>query len=88
MRKEYLSRGQPAKKVREKGVPQSQTAALPRPQEGEETDKSKQAQTAQTYEKHSSHVGKPLKSVQAKHERLKPKYGSAHVHLKSEIGKP
>ena len=39
------------KKVRE-GVPQSQTAALPRPQEEEETDKSKQAQTGQTYEKH------------------------------------
>ena len=31
------------------GVPQSQTAALPRPQEEEETDKSKQAQTEQTY---------------------------------------
>ena len=31
------------------GVPQSQTAALPRHQEEEETDKSKQAQT---YEKH------------------------------------
>ena len=30
------------------GVPQSQTAALPRPEEGEETDKSKQAQTEQT----------------------------------------
>ena len=29
---------------------QSQTAALPRPQEEEETDKSKQAQTEQTYE--------------------------------------
>ena len=27
------------------GVPQSQTATLPRPQEEEETDKSKQAQT-------------------------------------------
>ena len=42
------------KKVREKvqGVPQSQTAALPRPQEEEETDKSKQAQTEQTYEEH------------------------------------
>ena len=39
----------PLKKVR---VPQSQTAALPRPQEEEETDKSKQAQTEQTYEKH------------------------------------
>ena len=34
------------------GVPQSQTTALPRPQEEEETDKSKQAQTEQTYEKH------------------------------------
>ena len=34
------------------GVPQSQTAALPRPQEEEETDKSKQAQIKQTYEQH------------------------------------
>ena len=34
------------------GLSQSQTAALPRPQEEEETDKSKQAQTEQTYEKH------------------------------------
>ena len=34
------------------GVQQSQTAALPRAQEEEETDKSKQAQTEQTYEKH------------------------------------
>ena len=34
------------------GVPQSQTAALPRHQVEEETDKSKQAQTDQTYEKH------------------------------------
>ena len=31
-------------------MPQSQTAALPRPQEEEEADKSKQAQTEQTYE--------------------------------------
>ena len=38
------------KKVKRKvqGVPQSQTAALPRPQEEEETDKSKQAQNEQT----------------------------------------
>ena len=36
----------------EKGVPQSQTAALRRHQEEEETDKSKQAQIEQTYEKH------------------------------------
>ena len=34
------------------GVPQSQTAALLRPQEEEETDKSKQAQIEQMYEKH------------------------------------
>ena len=34
------------------GVPQSQTAALPIPQEEEETNKFKQAQTEQTYEKH------------------------------------
>ena len=42
-----------AKKGKRKvqGVPQSQTAALLRPQEEEETDKSKQAQTEQKYEK-------------------------------------
>ena len=34
------------------GMPQSQTAALPGHQEEEETDKSKQAQIEQTYEKH------------------------------------
>ena len=34
------------------GVPQSQSAALPRYQGEEETDKSKQAQIDQTYEKH------------------------------------
>ena len=33
------------------GVPQSQTSALHRPQEEEETDKPKHAQTEQTYEK-------------------------------------
>ena len=33
------------------GVPQSQTAALPRHKEEEKTDKSKQAQIEQTYEK-------------------------------------
>ena len=32
------------------GVPQSQTAALPRHQEEEETDKFKQAQIEQTYD--------------------------------------
>ena len=44
--------GQKKSKRKVQGVPQSQTAALPRPQEEEETDKSKQAQTEQTYEKH------------------------------------
>ena len=39
-------------KIKVQGVPQSQTAALPRPQEEKETDKSKQAQIEQTYEKH------------------------------------
>ena len=34
------------------GGPQSQIAALPRHQEEEQTDKSKQAQIEQTYEKH------------------------------------
>ena len=34
------------------GVPQSQTAALTRPQEEEETDNSKQEQIEETYEKH------------------------------------
>ena len=34
------------------GVPQSQTAALPRHQEEEETDKTKQAQIEQRHEKH------------------------------------
>ena len=33
-------------------MPQTQTAALPRHQEKEETDKSKQAQIEQTYEKY------------------------------------
>ena len=34
------------------GVPPSQTAALPRHQEKEETDKAKQAPIKQTYQKH------------------------------------
>ena len=44
----YANKG----KRKVQGVPLSQTAAPPRPQEEEETDKSKQAQTEQTYEKH------------------------------------
>ena len=49
MRESYV-----AKKVKRKvqGVPQSQTSALPRHQEKEETDKTKQAQVEQTQEKH------------------------------------
>ena len=39
-------------KIKVQGVPQSQTAALPRHQEEEETDEFKQAQIEQTYEKH------------------------------------
>ena len=39
-------------------MPQSQTAALPRHQEDEETDKSKQAQIDQTYEKRGNHNAK------------------------------
>ena len=40
-------------------MPQSQTAALPRPQEEEKTDKSKQAQTEQTHEKHQDQLSIP-----------------------------
>ena len=47
-REQFIEKG----KRKVQGVPQSQTAALPRPLEEEETDKSKQAQTEQTYEKH------------------------------------
>ena len=46
----YIRKKKGERKVQ--GVPQSQTAALPRHQEEEETDKSKQAQIEQTYEKH------------------------------------
>ena len=46
------STGKKKGKRKVQGVPQSQTAALPRLQEEEETDKSKQAQIKQTYEKH------------------------------------
>ena len=46
--KTHLKKG----KGKVQGVPQSQTAALSRHQEKEETDKTKQAQIEQTYEKH------------------------------------
>ena len=48
----FISSNENKGKRKVQGVPQSQTAALPRPQEEEKTDKSKQAQTEQTYEKH------------------------------------
>ena len=38
--------------VKVQGVPQLQAAALPRHQEEEETDKTKQTQMEQMYEKH------------------------------------
>ena len=40
-------------------VPQSQAAALPRHQREEETDKTKQAQIEQTYEKHQDYLSLP-----------------------------
>ena len=49
LRKHVCSNIQKKGKRKVHGVPQSQTAALPRPQEEEETDKSKQAQTKETY---------------------------------------
>ena len=52
MKRQLLSDGKKQGKKNVQGVPQSQTAALLRPQEEEETDKSKQAQIEQTYEKH------------------------------------
>ena len=50
IKQHYSSINKGKRKVQ--GVPQSQTAALPRHQEEEEADKSKQAQIEQTYEKH------------------------------------
>ena len=47
-------------------MPQSQTAALPRHQEEEETDKSKQAQIEQTYEKDKS-FSEEKSNVQGEH---------------------
>ena len=52
--KHYMCNKSGSKKGKRKvqGVPHSQTAALPRPQVEEVTDKSKQAQTEQTHENH------------------------------------
>ena len=49
-------------------MPQSQTAALPRPQEEEETDKSKQAQTEQTHEEHQDQLLLP-QARQSQHQK-------------------
>ena len=50
--KEIMKRYRKKGKRKVQWVPQSQTAALPRCQEEEETVKTKQAQIEQTYEKH------------------------------------
>ena len=50
MRVPNIPQKQGKRKVQE--VPQSRTAALPRHQEEEKTDKTKQAQIEQTYKKH------------------------------------
>ena len=47
---QYVLKKRSKEKVQ--GVPQSQTAALPRHQEEEETDKIKKVQIEQMYEKH------------------------------------
>ena len=51
-RRLWILDGKKKSKRKVQGVPQSQTAAVPRPQEEEETDKSKQAQIEQTCERH------------------------------------
>ena len=48
----FISSNEKKKIEKSQGVPQSQTAALLRHQEEEETDKTKQVQIGQTYEKH------------------------------------
>ena len=48
----HKQHGKTKGKRKVQGVPQSKTAALPKHQEEKETDKTKQAQIEQTYEKH------------------------------------
>ena len=48
----HILRKKKISKRKIQGVPQSQTAGLHRHQEEEETDKTKQAEIEQTYEKH------------------------------------
>ena len=56
------------------GVPQSQTAALPRPQKEEETDESKQAQTEQT---------QPFPDTKRKRKQTKPNKRKSNKCTKS-----
>ena len=51
-RKGFVLFGSKKGKRKVQGVPQSHAAALPRHEEEEEADKTKQAQIEQTYEKH------------------------------------
>ena len=51
-RRGFMCRKAKKSKRKVQEVPQLQTAALPRPQEEEEIDKSKQAQIEQTHDKH------------------------------------
>ena len=64
-------------------MPQSQTAALPRPQQEEETDKSKQAQTEQTYEKISSFFPKRGNHNTKRTEKHKNKMTHGKTYNKS-----
>ena len=61
LRKEVGTGKQGKRKVQ--GVPQSQTAATPRHQEEEETDKTKQAQIEQTYEKQQGSLSENVRNM-------------------------
>ena len=68
-------RGKQTKSKRKiQGVPQSQTTALPRHQEEEETDKFKQAQIEQTYEKHFPKRGNRNAERTEKHKNTRTKW--------------
>ena len=66
-------------------MPQSQTAALPRPQEEEETDKPKQKQTEQTHEKHQDQTPLPKRGNRNTKRTEKHKNKTTHgkTHNKS-----
>ena len=65
------------------GVPHLQTAALPRHQEEEETDKSKQAQIDQTYEKHKDLFPKRGNRNAKRTEKHKNKMAQGKTYNKS-----